>query len=194
MTASTVEAGAEPTDWSDAGPDYELTWRVQTVLQAMRAFGQCHGYAPTLREIGNAGGTASPSSVSNQLAVLQHTGYLRRGAKRPRTVEARLPRQPAVRLEVTDLPNALDIPAQDTAYVPVPCLARSPRVSLTWPGSSPKTPLCCPSRPPETGTVPAAGPRGPMTTGTITDGNVVAATIDGEATVKTPQRHRTRSG
>jgi SOS-response transcriptional repressor LexA len=86
-TSSTAEAGAEPTDRSDPSPDYVLTWRLQAVLQAIGDFGQRHGYAPTLREIDKAAGMASPFGVPYQLAVLQRTGYLRRGAKRPRTAE-----------------------------------------------------------------------------------------------------------
>jgi LexA DNA binding domain-containing protein len=158
-TSSRAEVGVEPTDRSDPGPDYVLTLRLEAVLQAIRDFGQRHGYAPTVREIGKAAGMASPSSVSYQLAVLQRTGYLRRGAKRPHMAEVRLPGQPAIRLEVKDLAHTLDFPAHDIAYVPVP-LARSPRVNPTWPGSSPKTPSRCPSSSPETDTVPTAGPRG----------------------------------
>jgi repressor LexA len=86
MTTSTAEARAEPTGLPDPEPDHVLTWRQQTVLQAIRDFGQRHGYPPTFRELGQAAVLASPSSVSCQLAVLQQTGYQRREAKRPRTV------------------------------------------------------------------------------------------------------------
>lgn len=122
MTSSTTEAEAEPTGRPD--PGQVLTWRLQTVLQAIRNFGQRHGYASTLREIGKAAGIASPSSVSCRPAALQHTGYLLRDAKRPRTVEVRLPGQRTVRLVVRDVADALDIPSQDTAYVPVPLLGQ----------------------------------------------------------------------
>jgi repressor LexA len=44
-----------------------------------------YGYAPTLREIGEAVGLASPSSVAHQLSRLEKKGYLSRGAGRPRT-------------------------------------------------------------------------------------------------------------
>ena len=52
---------------------------------------RCRGYSPSLREIGEAVGLASASSVSYQLSVLQAQGYLVREAGRPRTMTLRLP-------------------------------------------------------------------------------------------------------
>ena len=49
------------------------------------------GYPPTIREIGEAAGLASPSSVSHQLRALEAKGYLRRDPHRPRAMEVRLP-------------------------------------------------------------------------------------------------------
>lgn len=160
MTSGTTEARAEPTGWPDPDPDHVLTWRQQTVLQAIRGVGQRQGYAPTSREIGKAAGLASPSSVSYQFAGLQCTGYVRRDAKRPGTVEVRLPGQPTGRLEVKELANTLDIPAQDATYVAVPLLGQIPRVSPTSPGSSSKTTSCCLSSPLETGHCSYCGSRG----------------------------------
>jgi hypothetical protein len=54
MTSSTTEAGAGPTGRPD--PGHVLTWRLQTVLQAIRDFGQHDGCASTVREIGKAAG------------------------------------------------------------------------------------------------------------------------------------------
>ena len=99
-----------------------LSWRQRKILQVIRDFGQLHGYAPTLREIGKAAGLASASSVSYQLAILQSKGYLRRDAGRPRTVEVRLPGQPAVRFAADGLMEALDDSAKGAAYVSVPLL------------------------------------------------------------------------
>jgi repressor LexA len=48
-----------------------------------------HGYPPTLREIGDAAGLASTSSVSHQLMSLQKKGYVSRGAGRPRSAVVR---------------------------------------------------------------------------------------------------------
>jgi repressor LexA len=103
-------------------PDHVLTWRQRKVLQVIRESVQRRGYPPSMREIGEAVGLTSTSSVSYQLSTLQNKGYLRRDAGRPRTVEVRLPGHPAVRPEPdfdngSDLP--MDITSQEAAYVPV---------------------------------------------------------------------------
>jgi len=103
-------------------PDHVLTWRQRKVLQVIRESVQRSGYPPSMREIGEAVGLTSTSSVSYQLSTLQNKGYLRRDAGRPRTVEVRLPGHPAVRPEPgfeddEDLP--MDITSQEAAYVPV---------------------------------------------------------------------------
>jgi len=113
-----------PPDWPDPDPDHVLSWRQQRILQAITEFAQRRGYSPTLAEIGEAAGLASPSSVSHQLSVLQRKGYLRRDPGRPRTIELRLPGQPTVRLEVEDLAGAADLPTRGAAYVPVASYGR----------------------------------------------------------------------
>src|ERR1700749_2160049 len=75
-------------------PDHVLTWRQRKVLQVIRDSVQKRGYPPSMREIGEAVGLTSPSSVSYQLSTLQAKGYLHRDAGRPRTVEGRLTRKP----------------------------------------------------------------------------------------------------
>jgi repressor LexA len=102
-------------------PNHVLTWRQRKVLQVIRDSVQRRGYPPSMREIGEAVGLTSTSSVSYQLSTLQSKGYLRRDAGRPRTVEVRLPGHPAVRPEAEELeePAALDIPSQEAAYVPL---------------------------------------------------------------------------
>jgi repressor LexA len=101
-------------------PDHVLTWRQRKVLQVIRESVQRRGYPPSMREIGEAVGLTSTSSVSYQLSTLQSKGYLRRDAGRPRTVEVRLPGHAAVRPdgEATD-DAGMDITSQETAYVPV---------------------------------------------------------------------------
>jgi repressor LexA len=101
-------------------PDHVLTWRQRKVLQVIRDSVQRRGYPPSMREIGEAVGLTSTSSVSYQLSTLQNKGYLRRDAGRPRTVEVRLPGHPAVRPE-TDLDDEMpmDITSQEAAYVPL---------------------------------------------------------------------------
>ena len=77
-----------------------------------------------MREIGEAVGLTSTSSVSYQLSTLQKKGYLHRDVGRPRTVEVRLPGHPAVRPEpgreeeAADIPG-IDIPSQEAIYVPL---------------------------------------------------------------------------
>ena len=101
-------------------PDHVLTWRQRKVLQVIRDSVQRRGYPPSMREIGEAVGLTSTSSVSYQLSTLQSKGYLRRDAGRPRTVEVRLPGHPAVRPETEIEDEApLDIASQEATYVPL---------------------------------------------------------------------------
>src|SRR5882757_612531 len=102
-------------------PDHVLTWRQRKVLQVIRDSVQRRGYPPSMREIGEAVGLTSTSSVSYQLSTLQAKGYLRRDAGRPRTVEVRLPGHPAVRPDpAADEGTApMDIASQEAAYVPL---------------------------------------------------------------------------
>jgi repressor LexA len=101
-------------------PSHVLTWRQRKVLQVIRDSVQRRGYPPSMREIGEAVGLTSTSSVSYQLSTLQSKGYLRRDAGRPRTVEVRLPGQPAVRPEAEEQDEATyDIPSQEAAFVPL---------------------------------------------------------------------------
>jgi repressor LexA len=73
----------------------ELTRRQRTIIQVIEDSVQRCGYAPTLREIGEAVGLASTSSVSHQLLTLEKKGYLSRGAGRPRTAVVRTLTAPA---------------------------------------------------------------------------------------------------
>jgi repressor LexA len=101
-------------------PDHVLTWRQRKVLQVIRDSVQKRGYPPSMREIGEAVGLVSTSSVSYQLSTLQSKGYLRRDPGRPRTVEIRLPGHPAIRHEqVADDDAMMDITSQEPAYVPI---------------------------------------------------------------------------
>ncbi|PXY19753.1 transcriptional repressor LexA [Prauserella muralis] len=67
-------------------PDESLTPRQQKVLGVIREWVDRYGYPPSVREIGEAVGLTSTSSVSHQLRALQRKGYLRRDANRPRAV------------------------------------------------------------------------------------------------------------
>ena len=63
----------------------DLTARQRMIIRVIGDSVQRCGYAPTMREIGEAVGLASASSVSYQLSELVKKGYLSRGAGRPRT-------------------------------------------------------------------------------------------------------------
>jgi repressor LexA len=85
-------SGAEVRDFPDGPPDESgLTQRQRRVLEVIRDSVDRRGYPPSMREIGEAVGLTSTSSVSHQLAALQRKGFLRRDANRPRAVEVRLP-------------------------------------------------------------------------------------------------------
>ncbi len=100
-------------------PDHVLTWRQRRVLQVIRDSVQRRGFPPSMREIGEAVGLTSTSSVSYQLSTLQRKGYLRRDPGRPRTVEVRLPGQPVVRPEPgLGEETPLSIPSQEAINVP----------------------------------------------------------------------------
>jgi repressor LexA len=69
-----------------AGDD-GLTARQRLVLETIRASVEQRGYPPSMREIGEAVGLTSPSSVKHQLMALERKGYLRRDPNRPRAIE-----------------------------------------------------------------------------------------------------------
>jgi repressor LexA len=73
-----------------------LTPRQRRVLEVIRESVQTRGYPPTVREIGEAVGLTSTSSVSHQLTTLQKKGFLRRDPSRPRAVDVRIPGEPVV--------------------------------------------------------------------------------------------------
>ncbi|SCX59827.1 repressor LexA [Klenkia marina] len=68
-----------------------LTQRQRRVLEVIRDSVERRGYPPSVREIGEAVGLSSASSVAHQLSVLQKKGWLRRDPNRPRALDVRLP-------------------------------------------------------------------------------------------------------
>ncbi|MFZ5871587.1 MAG: transcriptional repressor LexA [Actinomycetota bacterium] len=64
-----------------------LTARQRTILDCIRHAVQTRGYPPSMREIGQAVGLTSPSSVAHQLSALEKKGFLRRDPNRPRAIE-----------------------------------------------------------------------------------------------------------
>ncbi|MBB5911328.1 repressor LexA [Nocardia transvalensis] len=84
-TAETPSAGAD------------LTARQRKVLEVIRSSVSERGYPPSIREIGDAVGLTSTSSVAHQLRALERKGYLRRDPNRPRAVDVRGLDETAVR-------------------------------------------------------------------------------------------------
>jgi len=64
-----------------------LTTRQQEIWQFLAEYVDEHGYPPTVREIGEAVGLASPSTVHAHLANLERAGLLRRDPTKPRAIE-----------------------------------------------------------------------------------------------------------
>jgi repressor LexA len=103
----------------DGAPDGDgLTNRQRRVLEVIRDAVERRGYPPSMREIGEAVGLTSPSSVAHQLATLERKGFLRRDPNRPRAIEVILPgesRREAAGHDETDSGAARPTPS----YVPV---------------------------------------------------------------------------
>ena len=66
-----------------------ITARQRQVLDFIEFQMREHGYPPSVREIGEAIGLTSPSTVHSHLNTLQRLGYLRRDPTKPRAIEVR---------------------------------------------------------------------------------------------------------
>ncbi|MDO5534133.1 MAG: transcriptional repressor LexA [Propionibacteriaceae bacterium] len=95
-----------------------LTIRQRLILETIREAIEVRGYPPTIREMGDAVGLASPSSVTHQLKVLEAKGFLSRDPKRPRALAVHLPDpvRPGAAAPQADAPAA----APTTKPVPAP--------------------------------------------------------------------------
>ncbi|WP_166846865.1 transcriptional repressor LexA [Isoptericola sp. BMS4] len=98
-------AALAPVSELAAGSD-RLTPRQRRVLETIRTSVEDRGYPPTMREIGEAVGLSSPSSVKHQLMTLERKGYLRRDPNRPRAMEVVDPDAPADEAAGTGAPGA----------------------------------------------------------------------------------------
>jgi repressor LexA len=183
-----------------------LTPRQRKVLEVIRDWVERFGYPPSVREIGDAVGLTSTSSVHHQLRALERKGYLRRDPNRTRAVDVRGPEESAgLENSVVTAPDDADTGSGDLqpkpAYVPLlgniaaggPILAEQ-AVESVFP---------LPREIVGEGTLFLLNVRGDsMVEAAITDGDwvvvrqqpvaengeIVAAMIDGEATVKTFKR------
>ena len=71
--------------------EHGLTTRQLKILQAIKEALVTNGYPPSMREIGAAAGLASPASVQYQLQALEKKGFIRRDPTRGRALEVLLP-------------------------------------------------------------------------------------------------------
>ena len=189
-----------------------LTARQRMMLDAIRESVAKQGYPPSVRELGELVGLASPSSVAHQLRQLEKRGYIRRDAKLGRAIDIRMPDS------VTGVGGSLDddVVLEDAAasgaagprptYVPLvgriaaggPILAEQaveevfalPRQLVGDPEESGRTLFLLEVR--GESMVDAAICDGDWVVirqaQTADNGEIVAAMIDGEATVKTFRR------
>jgi len=103
-------------DFPDGPPDASgLTPRQRKVLDVIRASVDRRGYPPSMREIGEAVGLTSTSSVAHQLAALERKGFVRRDPNRPRAVDVRVPDEEARSYDETGTGDARPTPT----FVPV---------------------------------------------------------------------------
>ena len=176
-------------------PDVDgLTVRQRIVLDMIRTAIETRGYPPSMREIGEAVGLTSPSSVAHQLSALEKKGYIRRDPRLPRAMESV---DPSEGHDVTGIGDSMP----EAQYVPV-----IGRIAAGGPILAEETldevfPL--PKQLVGEGTLFMLEVRGDSMVDaaicsgdyvvvrqeqTAENGEIVAALIDGEATVKTFQR------
>ena len=82
----------------------ELTGRQREIWSFLCDYVDRHGYPPTVREIGEAVGLASPSTVHAHLANLERAGLLRRDPTKPRALEL-VGREKDVQTVAAELPK-----------------------------------------------------------------------------------------
>jgi len=114
-----------------SGMSEALTTRQREILLVIEQAMQDRGYPPSVREIGEAVGLNSPSTVHNHLNTLQKLGYLRRDPSKPRAIEVRFDTNSEVAMErrpsrhiplVGDVAAGTDVLAQENVedLIPVP--------------------------------------------------------------------------
>ncbi|QXF80454.1 transcriptional repressor LexA [Rhodococcus pyridinivorans] len=114
---STARRGGPATD----DPTASLTERQRRVLEVIRDSVSERGYPPSIREIGDAVGLTSTSSVAHQLRTLERKGFLRRDPNRPRAVDVR-------GLEPTPAPESLPEVVAGSSTDDIPSAAMVPVV------------------------------------------------------------------
>lgn len=115
---------SDSNDTSATGPDSRLhsvdsslTQRQRTILNVIRESVTTRGYPPSIREIGDAVGLTSTSSVAHQLRTLERKGYLRRDPNRPRAVDVRGADDAVAAAPATEVAGSDALP--EPTFVPV---------------------------------------------------------------------------
>lgn len=177
---------------ADIAGNAGLTLRQRKVLDVIRDWLDRFGYPPSVREIGEAVGLTSTSSVAHQLRALEKKGFLRRDPNRPRAVGV-LPAEIVTGLDPASRPTPAYVPMLGRIAAGGPILAEEaiedvfplPR-DLVGEGEVFLLKVVGDSM------IDAAITDGDWVVvrrqPTADNGDVVAAMIDGEATVKTFKR------
>lgn len=169
----------------------ELTARQITILDFIKTSSESQGYAPSMREIGEAAGLNSPASVSYQLDILQKKGFIRRDADRGRAMEVVLPDSmtgagahtdktrfiPLVGSIAAGVPITADQQVEETLPLPESLVGKGDLFMLKVKGESMINAAIC-----DGDYVVIRQQKD------ANNGDIVAAMIDGEATVKTFSR------
>jgi repressor LexA len=181
-----------------------LTRRQQAILDVIRDSVERRGYPPSIREICESAGLASTSSVAHQLAMLERKGFLRRDPNRPRAVDVRDSGAPQVKAKAARRAVAVsDDAPRGEAPVFVPVVGRIAAGGPILAEQMIEDVFPLPKALVGDGTLFMLKVVGEsMVDAAITDGDwvvvrqqqdaengqIIAAMIDGEATVKTLQR------
>ncbi|HEX3787893.1 MAG TPA: transcriptional repressor LexA [Pseudonocardiaceae bacterium] len=175
------------------GEGTALTARQRRVLEVIRDWVERMGYPPSVREIGEAVGLTSTSSVAHQLRALERKGYLRRDPNRPRAVGVLPPDEFNTEANHTARPAPAYVPVVGRIAAGGPILAEQaiedvfplPK-EIVGEGSLFLLKVVGDSM------IDAAITNGDWVVvrqqPTAENGDIVAAMIDGEATVKTFKR------
>jgi repressor LexA len=180
-----------------------LTPRQRKVLEVIRKWVKESGYPPSVREIGDAVGLTSTSSVHHQLRALEKKGYLRRDPNRTRAVDVRSPDEMNSEQGDTDPHTGASLADERPAPAFVPLLGNIAAGGPILAEQAVESVFPLPREIVGEGTLFLLNVRGDsMVEAAITDGDwvvvrqqpdaengeIVAAMIDGEATVKTFKR------
>jgi len=163
--------------------DVPLSKRQRQIHSMIREWIDQHGYPPTIREIGAAVGLESPSSVAHQLKVLEERGYIRRGARGSRAIDVRTPGEqanvpvPVLGTIAAGTPILADEHVDEELNLPLSLVGHGTLFALKVKGDSMIEAAIC-----DGDTVVVRQQQ------VADNGDIVAAMIDGEATVKVFQR------